>query len=183
VTQSSTNAVSPPSQLLSSPKCPCQERLAVLIPKVHSAMQEKQLDHVVKVTQKVMDSCEDIVDCTGCQIGCTDLICIMAVMQQTDTCFNYIANADLDSAITVNFGGHDIPINNPKLRTMLIMNLIQQAAMVLDAISAKGQSMLGALCPRTDLAEANIGYLETVIRDFRSVLRGVADTAGKTGST
>lgn len=145
-------------------------------------MQEKQLDQVVKVTQMVMDSCQDIVDCTGCQIGCTDLICVMAVIQQTDTCFEYIAKADLDNAITVNFGGHDISINDPKLRAMLVINLIQQATMVLDAISAKGQSMLWALCPLTALAQANIGYLGTVIRDFRSVLRRITDTADKTGS-
>lgn len=179
---SSTSTVSLPSQLFSSPKCRCRERLAVRIPQVNSAIQEKQLDQVVKVTQKVMDSCQDIVNCTGCQIGCTDLIGIMAVIQQTDTCFEYIAKADLDSAITVNFGGHDIPINDPKLRAMLVINLIQQATMVLDAISAKGQSMLRALCPPTALAQGNIGYLETVIRDFRSVLRRVADMADKTGS-
>lgn len=106
----------------------------------------------------------------------------MAVIQQTDTCFEYIAKADLDSAITVNFGGHDIPINDPKLRAMLVNNLIQQATMVLDAISAKGQSMLRSLCPPTALAQGNIGYLETVIRDFRSLLRRVADMADKTGS-
>jgi hypothetical protein len=171
------------SQLFSSLNCRCQEKLAVLTPQVKSAMQERQLDQVVKVTQKVVDRCQDIVNCTDCQISCTDLICIMAVLQQTDTCFEYIATADLDSIITVNFGGHDIPINNPKLRAMLVTNIIQQTTVVLDAISNKGQSMLRALCPSTALAQANIGYLETVIRDFKNVLRTVADSVDETGST
>lgn len=169
------------NQLFSSLKCRCQEELAVLIPQVKSAMQEGQLDQVVKVTQKVVDRCQNIVDCTDCQIGCTDLICIMAVLQQTDTCFEYIAKADLDSIITVSFGGHDISIDDPKLRAMLVTNLIQQTTVVLDAISNKGQSMLQALCPSTALAQANIIYLETVISDFRMVLRKVVGSVDEFG--
>lgn len=146
-------------------------------------MHEKQLDEVFNVTRKVMGGCQDIVDCTSCQITCTDLICIMAVFQQTDTCFEYIANADLDSMIKVKFGGYEVPINDPKLRAMLVMNLIQQATMVLDAISTKGQTMLQALNPPSALAQANIGYLDKVTNDFRNVLRRVADSANDSGSS
>lgn len=128
-----------------------------------------------------MKGCQDIVDCTSCQLTCTDLICMMAVFQQTDTCFEYISKAELDSSIKLNFGGHEIPIDDPNLRAMLVMNFVQQATMVLDAISTKGQTMLRALGSPSLLARANIGYLETVIGDFRQLLRTVADLADKSG--
>ncbi|KAF1817238.1 hypothetical protein P152DRAFT_12438 [Eremomyces bilateralis CBS 781.70] len=167
------------STLFSSSKCRCREDLAVLLPEVSDAMQGKQpqLDKIYKMTQKVIQGCQDIVDCTGCQIGCTDLICMVAIFQRTDACFEYIANADQDSSIPMSFGGLDVPINDPKLRAMLVMNLIQQATMVLDAVSIKGQDMLRALGAPSALAQTNIDYLETVIRDFREVLRKAAEFA------
>jgi len=145
-------------------------------------MQEKQLDEVVKGTRKVVEGFQDIVDCTGCKITCTDLICIMAAFQQTDTCFEYIVKADLDSAIKMSLGGYEVPINDPKLRGMIVMTLIHQAISVLDAISSKGQRMIQMLCTPSPLAQINIGYLETVIGDFRNVLRRVADLADKATS-
>ena len=147
------------------------------MPRLKAAVQEKHLDEVLKVTSDVLNRCQDIVDCTGCRITCTDLICMMAVFQQTDMCFEYISKAELDSSIKLNFGGHEISIHDPNLRAMLVMDLVQQATMVLDAISTKGQSMLKALGSPSLLARANIGYLETVIGDFRKLLRTVADLA------
>jgi len=130
----------------------------------------------------VLRGCRDVVECTACRISCTDLICTMSVFQHTDTCFKYIANADVDGAITMSFGGCEVPVNDPKLRAMLVMNLIQEATTVLDAISTKGQTMLRSLCPPGPLAQANIGYLDTVIHDFRAVLRLVADEVDKNGT-
>jgi hypothetical protein len=125
-----------------------------------------------------MNRCQDIVSCTACQLTCTDLICIMAVFQQTDSCFDYISKAELDGSVKLAFGGHEIAVDDPNLRAMLVMNLVQQATMVLDAISAKGKAMLKALGSPSLLARANIGYLETVIGEFRKLLRSVADCVG-----
>ncbi|KAF7554603.1 hypothetical protein G7Z17_g2760 [Cylindrodendrum hubeiense] len=181
VNPSSTSNLSPPTHLFSPSKCQCLESLAVLAPRVSNAMQEEQLDGVYKVTEEVIKGCQDILDCTGCQISCTDLICMVAVFQKTDTCFEYIGKADLDSAIKLSLGGHELPINDPKLRAMLVMNLIQQATMVLDAISIRGQTMLRTLCIPSPQAQANIAYLETVITEIKDVLQKVAGSADKTG--
>ena len=180
--QPSTSSLLGSNQLFSSPRCWCRDNLAVLLPSVNSAMQEKQLDEVFRVTGKIVQSFQDIVECMGCKITCTDLICIMAVFQKTDTCFEYIVKADLDSAIKMSFGGHEVPINDPKLRAMLVLSLVYQATSVLDAISTKGQNMIQTMCSPSPLAKANIGYLETVIKDFRNVLRRVADSADETGT-
>ncbi|KAK0724662.1 hypothetical protein B0H67DRAFT_568467 [Lasiosphaeris hirsuta] len=177
----SATSVSPaplsPSQLFTSPDCNCREGLAMLVPRLKGAVQDRHLDEVVKVTSEVLKSCQGIIDCTSCQITCTDLICMMAVFQQTDSCFDYISRAELDGSMKLNFGGHEIPIDDPNLRAMLVMDLVQQATMVLDAISTKGQTMLRMLGSPSLLARANIGYLETVIGDFRKLLRAVADSS------
>lgn len=164
-----------PSQLFSSPDCACRGGLAVLVPRLKGAVQDKHLDEVVKVTREVLKGCQDIIDCTGCRITCTDLICMMSVFQQTDMCFDYISRAELDGSMKLTFGGCEIHIDDPNLRAMLVMDLVQQANMVLDTISTKGQTMLRALGSPSLLARANIGYLETVIGDFRKLLRSVAD--------
>jgi hypothetical protein len=171
-----------PTQLFASSRCQCRENLAALVPRLANAMNERRLDEVFKSTGDVLRGCRDVVECSACSISCTDLICTMSVFQHTDTCFRYIAKPDLDGAITMSFGGYDVPVNDSKLRAMLVMNLIQEATTVLDAISTKGQTMLRNLCPPGPLAQANIGYLDTVIRDFRAVLRLVADEVDKSGS-
>ncbi|PVI05409.1 hypothetical protein DM02DRAFT_610715 [Periconia macrospinosa] len=171
-----------PAQLFASSRCQCRENLAALAPTVANAMNDRRLDGVFKSTGDVLRGCRDVVECTACRISCTDLICTMSVFQHTDTCFKYIANADLDDAITMSFGGCEVPVNDPKLRAMLVMNLIQEATTVLDAISAKGQTLLRNLCSPGPLAQANIGYLDTVIHDFRTVLGLVADEVDKSGT-
>lgn len=181
-TPDSAGGSSLPKQLFAAARCQCREQLAALIPKVAGAMRDRHLDDVFKATGDVLRGCQDVVECSACRISCTDLICIMSVFQHTDACFEYIAHADLDGALTMTFGGCEVPINDPKLRAMLVMNLIQEATTVLDAIGTKGQTMLRNLCPPGPLAQANIGYLDTVIRDFRAVLRRVADAVDKSGS-
>ena len=163
------------STLSSSSTCRCREDLALLAPCVNDAMQGNQLDEIYKVTSQVMQGCQDIVDCTGCPVGCTDLICMVAVFKQTDCCFEYMAKTDLDGTIMTNFGGLDIPINDPKLRAMLVMNLIHRATEVLDAISTKGQKMMNALCRPSLMARNNIQCLETTIKDFKSILQRVVE--------
>lgn len=179
ITMASTNGLSQADQLFSLPKCQCRESLVTLVPRVETAMQEKQLDEVFKGMQRVVDGFQDIVQCTECNITCVDLICIMAVFQQSGAGFEYIAKSDMGSAINMAFGGCEVPINDPKLRAMLVSSLIYQATTVLDAIRAKGQHMLQMLCPPSAMAQANIGHLDTVIGEFRNVLRRMADAADK----
>jgi hypothetical protein len=146
-------------------------------------MEAKQLNEVFKGMRRVVEGFQDIVHCTECNITCVDLICIMAVFQQTGTGFEYIARADLGSAINMTFGGCEVPINDPKLRAMLVSSLIQQATVVLDAIRAKGQDMLRVLGTPSAMAQANIGHLDMVIGEFRTVLRRMVDTADRAASS
>jgi hypothetical protein len=169
------------NQLSSLPRCQCRERLAGLIPQVNRAMQGKQFNQVFQGTQQVVDGFQGTVDCRDCNITCTELICIMSMFQQTDSYFDYIARADTWSAMDMSFGGSQVPINDPKLRAMLVISLIHQATLVLDAIRSKGQHMIQALCPPSALARTNIAYLDSAISDFRTTLGVIADTANKTG--
>jgi hypothetical protein len=182
ITMAPTNGLSQSNQLFSLPKCQCRESLVTLVPKVNTAMEDKQLNEVFKGMQRLVAGFQDIVHCIECNITCVDLICIMAVFQQTRTGFEYIAKADLGSAINMTFGGYEVPINDLKLRAMLVSSLIQQATAVLDAIRAKGQDMLRMLGTPSAMAQANIGHLDKVIGEFRTVLLRMADTADKAAS-
>jgi hypothetical protein len=183
-TTTSSERLSQPDPWLSLPECQCKDSLAIMIPKVSKAMHEKQLDAVFKGTQHVVDGFQNIVDCTHCKITCTDLICTMAMFQQTDAFFEYIAKSDADSTMKMSFGGYEVPINDPKLRAVLVLSLIHQAMSVLDAISSKGREMLQALCTPSPLAQANIGHIDKAVGDFKSVLQGmakIADQAARIG--
>ncbi|KAF2823434.1 hypothetical protein CC86DRAFT_67563 [Ophiobolus disseminans] len=182
ITMAPTNGLSQPSQLLSLPKCQCRESLVTLNRRVTAAMQEKQLDNVFKGMQRVVEGFQDIVHCSACDITCVDLVCIMAVFQQTSRGFEYLVKADMVSVINMTFGGCEVAIHDPKLRAMLVTSLIHQATDVLDAIKAKGQHMLGKLCTPSAMAHANIRHLETVIGEFRNVLCSMADVADRAAS-
>jgi hypothetical protein len=170
------------NQLSSLPRCVCREKLTMLVPQVNRAMQAKQFDEVFEGTQQVVDSFQSTVECTDCNITCIELICIMSMFQQTDAYFDYIARADLGTSMNMNFGGSQVPINDPKLRAILVISLIYQATSVLDAIELKGQNMIKALCSPSALARTNMAYLDSAIRDFRTALGTIADTAEKAGS-
>lgn len=169
-----------PSGMYSSSKCPCRNGLTVLLPQVSDALREEKLDRVFKVTRDVMQAGQDIVDCTSCEIGCTDLICMMTIFRQTDSCFNFIAKADVDSSIIMDYGGFDLPVQSPQLRAMLVLNLVHHTFTILDAIGTKGHTMLEALNPPNDLATTNIAYLDTVIKDFRGLLTNVVESTSGT---
>lgn len=76
---------------LASPSCQCRRGLAQLIPNARAALQERHLDEVFRVTSDVLRRCEGIVGCGACSVNCTDLICITAVFQEVDGCFEYVA--------------------------------------------------------------------------------------------
>ncbi|KAF2647189.1 hypothetical protein K491DRAFT_325647 [Lophiostoma macrostomum CBS 122681] len=155
--------------------CRCREDLASLLPQIDTVLQKKQLDGIHKTTVRVMQKCESVIGCMDCKIACTDLIATMAVLQRTGVCFEYISKASLDGAIRMDFGGMDVPIGDARLRAMLVLNLTSRANDVLDAISDKAQSMLrGYGCNPPSAAQTNVGYLDTVIREFREVLSSTA---------
>lgn len=164
-------------QVLTLASCQCRDDLTRLVPRVKNAVQEGQLNEVFKITREVMKRCRTIIACATCNIGCTDLICLTAVFQQTGDCFQYIANPNLPSALNVNFGGLEVPIDDPRLRAMLVLNLVDDARTLLDAISNRGQSMLRALVTPTLFATTNIAHLESVIAEFRGLLDKVAEDA------
>ncbi len=164
-------------QVLTTASCQCRDDLTSLVPRVKYAVQEGQLNEVFKITREVMQRCRSIIGCATCNIGCTDLICLTAVFQQTGDCFQYIANPNLTSALNVNFGGLEIPIADPRLRAMLVLNLVDDARTLLSAISNRGQSMLKALVTPTVFATTNIAHLESVIAEFRGLLDKVAEDA------
>jgi hypothetical protein len=168
-----------PEQFLSLPDCQCRGNLATMLPRVNKAMQEKQSDAVFRGTQQVVDGFQNLINCTHCKMACTDLICIMAIFQQTDIFFEYIATSNADGAINMSFGGYEIPINDPKLRAVLVLSLIHQAISVLDAISSKGRQMLESLCTPSPLAQANVGHIDKATEESKSVLRGIADVVDR----
>ncbi|KAF2877955.1 hypothetical protein BDV95DRAFT_588954 [Massariosphaeria phaeospora] len=183
IARSTNDSLTHLNALFHSSKCRCRDSLGVLLPEINTAIQGNHLDEVFKVTLKVVNGSQAIVDCTECQITCTDLICLMAVFQRTDPCFEYIATAEQDTGLTMSFGGYEVPINDPKLRAVLVIALLHEAETVLDAISAKGQYMLRTMCRPTVMARANISYLDIAVTEFKEVLGKVADSVNSVSSS
>ena len=149
-------------------------------------MRQKILHEVFETTQNAVRCLQNIVDCKNCNITCTDWICLMAVLQKTGTCVDYISSADLNEALGMTFGGHEVPIDDPILRAMLITSLVCQSVMVVDAISDKGQQIIRtAMCPPSvmaPLAQNTMRYLETVIAEVRTKFQRIADSMNEAGS-
>ncbi|KAG8158064.1 hypothetical protein KVR01_011825 [Diaporthe batatas] len=168
----STNAadLSWQSQLLSPQGCQCRSGLALLIPNARAALQKRRLDSVLQVTSDIVQQCQGMVTCKNCRVNCTDLICIMAVFQEADVCFDYIAKGDIDSSISVSVGFYDMAADGRdamQWRQMLVMQLWRRANKLLDSISASGQAMLRDLDPDCRLRRLNINYLQAVIENSR----------------
>lgn len=160
---------------LASQSCQCRAGLAQLIPNAKAALKERRLDGVFRVTSDVIRSCEGIVSCGVCSVNCTELICIMAVFQEADACFNYLAKGNIDSAINVSMGSYVVGIgmgdrDAEQWRRVLVSQLVRRAHRLLDSISERGQEMLRALDPACRLGRVNIDYLEAVIKNSRTNL-------------
>lgn len=154
----------------------------VFIPLVSNAMQEEpepRLDRVFQVTEDVIRGCQDMIDCASCQVSCTDLICILAVFQQTSTCFEYIARVDpVAGAFKVSVGKYKISIaNDVNLRRMLVMDLVQSANTILDSSSSLIRNMFPSqpalLCC---LSRTNLDYLQQVIKNLKAFLQSIAES-------
>lgn len=96
---------------LGSQSCQCRAGLTQQIPKARAALQEHRLDAVCQVTGDVIQNCQDIVNCHNCNVNCSDLICIMAVFQEIDPCFEYLAQGEIDRPITVTMGTYEMTID------------------------------------------------------------------------
>ncbi|KAL1846123.1 hypothetical protein Plec18170_009356 [Paecilomyces lecythidis] len=158
--------------------CQCRTHLMLQVPEVHEAIQAKphpQLDRIFKVTGNVLGACRDLIICTTCQVSYADLVCVVAVLQQTGTCFDKIANGEMTtSTIKVCVGQYQIPIaNEAKLRHMLVMDLVAQANCLLSLLQNRGQSLVqGSAQDR--LTQINIDYMQEVVKNFEHTLRSIA---------
>ncbi|PQE17101.1 hypothetical protein CJF30_00003814 [Rutstroemia sp. NJR-2017a BBW] len=160
--------------------CQCRSRLSLYIPKITFIMEEKpapKLDEVFKVTRAVIQSCQDMIDCTRCQITCSDLLCILVVFQHTDACFGHIAKADLSHPVTISIGQYKVTVTNDTTpRQMLVMDLGRQANTLLDSIASVEQRLSSSPCAANRLNEANGEYLRKVKDAFRTNLQLVIDS-------
>lgn len=160
---------------LASQSCQCRTGLAQLIPDARAALRQRQLSEVFQVTRDVIQKCEGIAGCEACGVNCTDLICIMAVFQEVDGCFEYVAKGEIAGEIKVSIGSYEIEAGSSdqdakEWRMMLVRQLVRRADRLLDSISATGQDMLRRLDPECRLGRVNIDYLEAVIRNSRENL-------------
>lgn len=172
---------------LGSQSCQCRAGLAQLIPNARAALQESRLDEVFRVTSDIIQRCEGIAGCGTCKVNCTDLICIMAVFQEADACFEYVATGDIAGPINVSFGSYAVETGSDEdvqeWRTMLVSQLVRRANRLMDSISARGQEMLAKLDPGCRLGRVNIDYLEAVIQNSRENLRHAMEGLEHSGRT
>ena len=112
----------------------------------------------------------------------------MAVFQEADICFDYIAKGDIDRAINVSMGSYEMAVDDQdakEWRKMLVLQLVRRANELLDSISAKGDDMLRNLDPGCRLGRVNVQYLKAVIGNsregFREIVEGFGNGEGKEG--
>jgi hypothetical protein len=111
------------------------------VPKLESAIQERQLDTMFKVTEDVIRSCQESTNC-GCHVNPVDLVCIMAVFEQTAACFDYIAKSGFGGTVKVGIGAYCISLtDDASLKRMLVLDLIKQANVLLDSVCALAEDM------------------------------------------
>lgn len=157
------------------------------VPEVKDAMQRKprpQLDRIFKVTGNVLYACRDLVGCPTCQINYADLVCVMAVLQQTEACFEHIAKEGLStSAIRVSVGDYEVPIGNEiKLGHILVMDLVAQANCLLKLLRKRSQTLVQTQpAAHSRLAQLNMEYLQEVVKSFGQTLHTIADSFDQAG--
>ena len=140
---------------------------------------EPRLDRMFQVIEDVIRGCQDMIDCVSCQVSCTDLICILAVFQQTSTCFEYIARVDpVAGAFQVSVGKYKASIpNDVNVRRMLVMDLVKSANTILDSSNSLVRKMFPSqpalLCR---LSRSNLDYLQQVIKSFKAFLQSIVES-------
>ncbi|KAM0148229.1 hypothetical protein ACHAQE_009925 [Botrytis cinerea] len=181
-TKSSSNHA-PPHKDKAPITCQRRSRLTLFIPKITSVMEESptpKLDNVFKATREVIQSCQDMIDCTSCQLSCSDLMCLLLVFQHTDACFTHISKVDLAHATTVSIGGYEFSITNDiRPRQMLVMDLGRQANTLLDSITAVEETLAASPCAANRLNEVNSEFLKNVKDAFRENLQAATDSVNR----
>jgi hypothetical protein len=151
-------------------------------------MQEKpkpRLDAIFKVTEDVIVSCQAAINCRRCKIGPVDLVCIVAVFQQTAACFDHIAKSSLDGSMKVGVGSYEVSVTDDIMfKRMLVMNHIKQANKLLYSMNTLGQSLFLSQhgLPRNTmnrspacLNQLNLNYVREVATNFRTLFRLITD--------
>lgn len=187
ITSTTADSLSWQNQLTSQ-SCQCRAGLAQLIPSARAALRERRLDGVFRVTSDVIQQCEGIVSCGACNVNCTELICIMAVFQELDGCFEYVAMGELEGSIKVSMRSYELELGlndqeAQEWRRMLVVQLVRRAERLLESISETGQDMLRRLDPGCKLGRVNINYLDAVIGNSRENLHQIVERLGNAGTT
>ncbi|KAJ5114398.1 hypothetical protein NUU61_000157 [Penicillium alfredii] len=167
----------------SAPNCPCRANIMLHVPKIESAIQEKpkpRLDDMFKVTGDVIRSCLESTRC-GCRLGPVDLVCIMTVFEQTAVCFDYIAKSGFDGTVKVGIGNYCVSLkDDASLKRTLVLDLVSQANVFLDSLSALAQKMIalqnepGVKCMGRSpacLTQLNFNYLREATASFKRLFR------------
>ena len=95
---------------LVSQSCQCRAGVAQLIPGVRAALQER-LDEMFQATSYFIRRCEGIAFCGTRRVNCTDLSCVMAVVQEADGCSEHMSKDEIDGTINASFGLYAVDIN------------------------------------------------------------------------
>ncbi|KAL4789099.1 hypothetical protein BDV19DRAFT_374621, partial [Aspergillus venezuelensis] len=169
--------------------CQCRADLMAQVPEVKEAMEKHspQLDQILNVTFKVLFVCRNLIVCTKCQISYADLVCVVAVLQQTETGLEHIAEqrlTDNDNASTIKIcmGDYDVPFGNQAtLRHALVMDLVATANCLLDKLRLRSEALaekegLSVSTAQSRLTRINMNYLQEVVRSFESTLRSIASS-------
>lgn len=180
---SSSSSNSPSGGVFFSAHCVCRDKLSHSVGDINSAMADNTMHDIFHVTSEFMRSCRGILDCRLCTVQCADLVCLLSLVQQTGSCFHYVAATDpRQQSIELRFAGAVVRVTDPRMRLMAVTHLVQQAVDVLDAMGDRGRAMLQALSPPTPLALTNIGYLENTIGEFKGTLDRVVAIAEQSAS-
>ncbi|KAL2829698.1 hypothetical protein BDW59DRAFT_32713 [Aspergillus cavernicola] len=167
--------------------CQCSACLMLQVPKVNHVTRGKPyapVDRIFKVTGDVLYACQNFISCVSCQVNYADLVCVVAVLQQTGTCFEHIANEGLStSGIRVSVGGYDVPIGNEiKLGKILVMDLVAQANCLLSLLRSRSEKLVQSQPATQDrLMQINMDYLQEAVKSFEHTLRLIADSLDKPG--
>ncbi|CAJ2505929.1 Uu.00g000590.m01.CDS01 [Anthostomella pinea] len=194
------NPAHPPSTIPSSPEaapqpppCPCRTNLTAQIPFLETITQTSpspRLDAALRTTARVIAAAQAAVDCARCQplLGPVDLVCVVAVFQQTAACFNYVVKAGLDGvATTVRIGigngagtgagdYYEVALDDdPALcKRVLVLDLVRKASLFLEALEALARRPpVGRKMNRSPacLNQLNRGYVQEVVLNFRKYFR------------
>ncbi|ATY60727.1 Fungal transcriptional regulatory [Cordyceps militaris] len=176
----------PPSQSPSdgvffSAHCPCREALSRSVGEINDALlSHKTTSDIFHVTSAFLHTCRGVLDCSLCTLHGADLVCLVSCLQQTASCFHYMAattDPKHEAVLRLRLADTVVPVTDPRMRLMAMTTLVQHAVYILDAIGHSARCILHASSPPTPLVMSHVGYLENTIGDFRTTLDYVVAVA------